>query len=233
MMATNKKILEQEPGEIEALLPWHAAGTLSARESRRVDEALARDPALAKQYAAIQEEYAETIALNESLGAPSARAMQKLFAAIDAEPARKPSVSLGISTRIAEFFASLSPRTLAFSATLGAVLLLLQAGVIGAILAKQQAGTFQTASLSGAKQSIVRPLGPEAAPSVFVRFAPDARVADITAFLDANRASIIDSTAGGMFRLQFGDKPMSREEIAALMTRLQNEKIINLAAAAQ
>jgi len=29
MMATNnKKALEQEPGEIEALLPWHAAGTL-------------------------------------------------------------------------------------------------------------------------------------------------------------------------------------------------------------
>ena len=47
------------------------------------------------------------------------------------------------------------------------------------------------------------------------------------------RPSIIDSTAGGMFRLQFGDKPMSRQEIAGLMTRLQNEKIINLAAPAQ
>ena len=72
------------------LLPWHAAGTLNARDARRVDEALARDPELARQYAVIREEYAETIDLNESLGAPSARAMQKLFAAIDAEPARKP-----------------------------------------------------------------------------------------------------------------------------------------------
>jgi hypothetical protein len=36
-----------------------------------------------------------------------------------------------------------------------------------------------------------------------------------------------------MFRLQFGDKPMSKQEIAGLMTRLQNEKIINLAAPAQ
>ena len=86
-MAMSKKILEQEPSEIEMLLPWHAAGTLNARDARRVDEALARDPELAKQYAAIREEYAETIDLNESLGAPSARAMQKLFAAIDAEPA--------------------------------------------------------------------------------------------------------------------------------------------------
>ena len=231
MMATNKKILEQEPGDIEALLPWHAAGTLSARDTRRVEDALLRDPLLAKQYAAIQEEYAETIALNESLGAPSARPMQKLFAAIDAEPARRPSVSLGISTRIAEFFAGLSPRTLAYSAALGALALLLQAGVIGAILAKQQTGTFQTASLP--KETIVRSLAPNTGPRAFIRFAPDARVSDITAFLDANQAVIIDSTAGGMFRLQFGDKPMSRQEIAGLITRLQNEKIINLAAPAQ
>ena len=225
MMAMNKKILEQEPGEIEALLPWHAAGTLSARDTRRVEDALLRDPSLAKQYAVIREEYAETIALNESLGAPSARAMQKLFAAIDAEPARKPSMSLNISVRIAEFFAGLSPRTLAYSAALGAVLMLVQAGVIGAILAKQQAGSFQTASLSGPRQ--------ETGPQAFVRFTPDARVSDITAFLDANQATIINSTAGGMFRLQFGDKPMSKQEIAGLMTRLQSEKIINLAAPAQ
>jgi hypothetical protein len=231
MMATNKKILEQEPGDIEALLPWHAAGTLSARDTRRVEDALARDPSLVKQYAAIQEEYAETIALNESLGAPSARAMQKLFAAIDAEPARKPSASLRFSTRIAEFFAGLSPRTLAYAAALGALALLLQAGVIGAILTQQQPGTFQTASLP--KETITRTLGQQTGPRAFVRFAPDARVADITAFLDANQAVIIDSTAGGMFRLQFGDKPMSRQEIAGLMTRLQNEKIINLAAPAQ
>jgi hypothetical protein len=58
-------------------------------------------------------------------------------------------------------------------------------------------------------------------------------VSDITAFLDANQATIVSSTAGGMFRLQFGDKPMSKQEVAGLMTRLQNEKIINLAAPAQ
>src|ERR1035437_2947012 len=107
MMVVRKKMLEQEPSEIEIVLPWQAAGTLNARDARRIDEALARDPELAKQYAAIREEYAETIHLNESLGAPSARAMQKLFAAIDGEPARKPSASLDISARVAEFFASL------------------------------------------------------------------------------------------------------------------------------
>src|SRR3981189_683792 len=113
MMALSKKMVDQEPSEIETLLPWHAAGTLNARDARRVEEALARDPELAKQYAVIREEYAETIHLNESLGAPSVRAMQKLFAAIDGEPERKPSMSAGLSARISEFFTRLSPRTLA------------------------------------------------------------------------------------------------------------------------
>ena len=232
MMATSKKILEQEPGEIEMLLPWHAAGTLNARDARRVDEALARDPDLAKQYAVIQEEYAETIHLNESLGAPSTRAMQKLFAAIDDEPARRPSGSSGmsISARIAGFFASLSPRTLAWSASLGALALLLQAGVIGAVLVKNQTSTYQTASLS-MNEPVTRALGPEAPPRALVRFAPDARVADITALLDNYQASIVDGAKGGMFRLQFGNKPMTKDEIAALMSRLQGEKIVNLAVA--
>jgi anti-sigma factor RsiW len=230
MMAMSKKMLEQEPSEIEMLLPFHAAGTLSARDARRVEEALARDPELARQFAVIREEYAETIHLNESLGAPSARAMQKLFAAIDAEPARRPSASLRWSARIAGFFASLSPRTLAWSASLGALALLLQAGVIGAVLMKNQTSTYQTASLS-MNEPVTRALGPEAPPRALVRFAPDARVADITALLDNYQASIVDGAKGGMFRLQFGNKPMTKDEIAGLMSRLQGEKIVNLAVA--
>jgi anti-sigma factor RsiW len=229
-MMAMKKILEQEPSEIEMLLPWHAAGTLNARDVKRVEEALARDSELAKQYAVIREEYTETIGLNESLGAPSARAMAKLFAAIDAEPERAPSMSRNISARISGFFASLSPRTLAWSASLGALALLLQTGVIGAVLVKsQQQASFQTASLS-MNEPITRSLGPEA-PRALVRFAPDARVADITALLDTYQASIIDAR-GGMFRLQFGARAMSKDEIAALMNRLKSEKIVNLAVAA-
>lgn len=232
-MAMSKK-LDQEPGEIEMLLPWHAAGTLNARDARRVDEALARDPELAKQYAVIQEEYAETIHLNESLGAPSARAMAKLFAAIDGEPARTPSASLNISAAIAGFFASLSPRTLAWSASLGAVALLLQAGVIGAVLMKNQTNaSFQTASLS-TNAPITRDLGaaPQAPPHALVRFAPDARISDITALLDTYQASIIEGAKGGMFRLQLGNKAMSKDEVAGLLNKLSQEKIVSLAVAA-
>src|SRR3982075_3112244 len=172
MMAASKKMLDQEPSEIELLLPFHAAGTLSARDARRVDEALASDPELARQYAVIREEYAETIHLNESLGAPSARAMQKLFAAIDGEPVRKPSLSVNLSARVSEFFARLSPRTLAWSASLGAVALLLQAGVIGAVLVKNQTASFQTASIDLKERNapLTRDLGTAVPPRASVRF---------------------------------------------------------------
>jgi hypothetical protein len=233
MMAVSKKMLDQEPSEIEMLLPFHAAGTLNPRDARRVDEALANDPDLARQYAVIREEYAETIHLNESLGAPSARAMQKLFAAIDGEPARKPSLSTGLSARISEFFSRISPRTLAWSASLGAVLLLLQAGVIGAVLMKNQSASFQTASLSLNEQSgpITRDLGGAAPPRALVRFAPEARIADITALLDNYQASIVDGAKGGMFRLQFGTRALGKDEVASLMSKLQGEKIVSLAVA--
>jgi hypothetical protein len=232
MMALSKRMLDQEPSDMEMLLPWHAAGTLNARDARRVEEALARDPELARQYAVIREEYAETIALNESLGAPSARAMHRLFAAIDSEPAREPRRSLEVSSRIAGFFAGLSPRTLAWSASLGALLLLLQAGVIGAVLLKKQSATYQTASLSldepNTRDVDIRAIAP---PRALVRFAPDARVADITALLDTYQATIIDGAKSGMFRLQFGSRAMTQDEVAGLLRRLQGEKIVRLAVA--
>jgi len=231
MMAMSKKL--DEPSEIEMLLPWHAAGTLNARDARRVEEALARDPELARQYAVIREEYAATIHLNESLGAPSARAMQKLFAAIDGEPVRKPSLTSRISTGIAEFFASLSPRTLAWSAGAAAVALLLQAGVIGAVLMQGQ--TYQTASLSVNERpaaTMTRELGAAGTPPrALVRFAPDAKMADINALLDNYQATVVGG-ANGLFRLQFGGKSMNKDEVAGLMSKLRGEKIVSLAESA-
>jgi anti-sigma factor RsiW len=143
MMATTRKNLQLQPLGIEALLPWHAAGTLDARDARRVEEALARDLPLAEKYAAIREEHAGIVALNEALGAPSPRVVQKLFAAIDAEPAQRQPMP----AQIGGLLASLSPGALAWSAAMAALLLLLQAGVIGALLARQS-GPAQTASLS-------------------------------------------------------------------------------------
>jgi hypothetical protein len=88
--AVNMINKERERHEIESLLPWHAAGTLSRRDGDRVEQALAEDRELAQRYELVREELAATVHLNERLGAPSQRALKKLFAAIDAEEARFP-----------------------------------------------------------------------------------------------------------------------------------------------
>src|SRR5262245_23786561 len=87
MRATNKRSGRHK---IEKLLPWHAAGTLSRRDADRVEQALAADRELARRYELVRQELAETTRLSETLGTPSARAMEKLFAAINAEEARAP-----------------------------------------------------------------------------------------------------------------------------------------------
>jgi anti-sigma-K factor RskA len=87
MTAINKQPTRHE---IEELLPWYAAGTLSGREAERVEQALAGDRELAQRNELVRRELAETTRLNEALGVPSVRAMEKLFAAINAEEARAP-----------------------------------------------------------------------------------------------------------------------------------------------
>ena len=149
MNATNQDAPERS--EIENLLPWHAAGTLSRRDTQRVEDALARDPELARRYALVRDELGETIHLNETLGAPSPLAMEKLFAKIDAEPARRQAGSFNLGGRVSEFFASLSPRTLAWSGGQAPLRSrsCLQAGLLADIALKEtKTAGYQTASAS-------------------------------------------------------------------------------------
>ena len=183
MRATSNKIMD-EPEEIEALLPWYAAGTLSARDARRVEDALKQDAALQKQYAVIREEYAETVALNEELGVPSSRALQKLMVAIDAEPIRASSASSSRPGRFAGFFASLSPRTLAWSASFGALAVVVQAGLIGTILMRSGLEAFQSPAYqqhvgqpSAARPAPAAPTSPAAAPPQQQKAQPSADLA--------------------------------------------------------
>ena len=71
--------------ELDAALPWYAAGTLDVREATQIDAALAADHELARRLVAVREEMAATVLINEALGGPSARVMDNLFKAIDRE----------------------------------------------------------------------------------------------------------------------------------------------------
>lgn len=96
-MNVMKSLPERGLSEIEMLLPWYATGALNARDTRGIERVLARDCRLAEQYAAVEEEYAAIVDLNESLGAPSARAMEKLFALIDEERNDRPLATFGMA----------------------------------------------------------------------------------------------------------------------------------------
>jgi anti-sigma factor RsiW len=217
-----------EASEIELLLPWHAAGTLSARDAQRVEAALADDPELASRYEAVCEELGQTIELNETLGAPSARVMAELFAKIDAEPVRRRPLSVTLTARVREFFASRSPRTLAWSAGAAALAIMLQAGVIGGILLKDHGGgrteTFETAS---AVMS-----APGDGSYAMVRFQPKANMADITQFLENNKLMIVGGpAAGGLYRVMVATTKLQRDALVERIKKLQDDKVVGFIAA--
>lgn len=226
MMAMSNKLPEQEPGEIEALLPWHAAGTLNARDARRVDEALARDADLARQYEVIREEYAETIALNESLGAPSGRAMQKLFAAIDAEPVRKDtSKSVSFGSRLSSWFGGLSPRTLMAGTAIGCLAIMLQAGVIGSIVMQRgEEGGFRPLSQEAAAPKAT---APSAAPSAAPAPTPAVRSAP-AAITRSMQTPAAEGAISGPARLDVLFAPTARmSDITALLDTYQGTIVGN------
>ena len=221
-MNTNNK---EAHSDIEELLPWHAAGTLSRRDSQRVEDALAHDPELARRYALVREELGETILLNESLGAPSGRAMEKLFAKIDAEPARKPALSLNLGARIAEFFASLTPRTLAWSASAAAIAILLQAGLIAGIVIKDHGigGGYETASAPSTD--------PGVGAFTIIRFAPQASSDDITRFLEANKLQIASGpAAGGLYKIRVSMTGLPKADLAGIVKKLREDKVVGFIA---
>lgn len=223
----SQKEQEAPQSDIETLLPWHAAGTLSRRDAQRVDDALKRDPELARRYELVREELGETIHLNETLGAPSARAMEKLFAKIDAEPRRKPVVSFSFTTRVTEFFASLSPRTLAYAGGAAVLAILLQAGLIGGIMLKQtQTGGYETASAPSTD--------PGVGAFTLIRFAPQATSDDINRFLSENKLSIVSGPmAGGLYKVRVGMAAMPKADLAEVVKKLQQDKTVGFIATTQ
>jgi hypothetical protein len=89
MMTTDGGVLGA--AELEFLLPWYATGALSQETIDAVECALARSPEFAQRFDWIRAEQAQTILLNQSLGAPSVRPLERLFGAIEAEDiARSP-----------------------------------------------------------------------------------------------------------------------------------------------
>jgi anti-sigma-K factor RskA len=212
-----------EPTEIETLLPWYAAGTLRRRDRQRVEDALRYDPALAHHADLVREELAETISFNESLGVPSARCMDRLMAAIDAETtaARKRSSARAVAGQFAAIIAGFSPRTLAFAASFAVAAIALQAFLLVSMATKPQT-PFETASLN--------PTVTGHGTFAMVRFAREASAGEITRFLDEYQASLVDGPKpGGFYRVRITMKTLAKEELARVVSRMRQERIVESA----
>jgi anti-sigma factor RsiW len=214
-----------EPSEVELLLPWYAAGTLEPDEMRQVEAALATNPELASRYEWVRSEFTEETAIGERAGEPSSAAIKTLFAKIDAAPARRkqaqPTLSeSSLSERIAGFLASLSPRTLGWSAMAAALAIVLQAAVLGGIAFHEKTpGSYQTASVPSAT--------PAEGSYVLIRFTPDATAADISAFLETNALSIVAGPSGGqLYQVRVASKKLPSEELPHVIYRLKKDKVI-------
>jgi anti-sigma factor RsiW len=218
------------PGDLEELLPWHAAGTLDSQEAAEVERAMAADPELARRFALVREELTETILLNESLGAPSARAMETLFRAIDQDRrvVRRAAAGPSLGARIAEFF---SPRMLAWTASAAVVIVMLQAGVIARLALEEQdnakpaATAMAPSSFEVASAPATR--GMQIGAYALVQFAPQASMAEVNKFLDARNAAIVDGPKpGGFYRVRVADGSLSPQELGRVVRDLASQKSI-------
>jgi anti-sigma-K factor RskA len=195
------------PGDIDMLLPWYAAGTLGRRAAARVGAALTHDVELARHYEFVREELAETIHVNESLGAPTGRAGDRLAAALAVETAAAAGRESGLARwrRLGNWLTELSPRALKWSATVALLALVLQAGLI--------------AELSGIRYGIQSlESGSAKDASALVTFVPQASSADITKFLRAHRAQVVKGpTADGIYTIRISADALSAAEVAEVV----------------
>lgn len=220
-------ISPDERHEVELLLPWYEEGRLDEMDMRRVEAALAADPALQDQLALIREERLTVIETNEASGAPRAGALDRLMASIEAEsgPERAPSPGQGWLSRL---LGAPVPPGLQWAGAAAAVLIVLQAAALGYLASTDMnsGARYETAS------------GPAGAPAegsyAHVRFADQATAAQIAEFLADMDMDIVDGPKpGGVYILRISERVLSEGERDALLKKLaDNQMLIQMAVAA-
>ena len=207
--------------ELEELLPFYANDRISAADKARVETALATDPELAARLEIIREDMAETILLNESLGAPSPRALDRLMAGIEAEPQQAPLLARargGFLSWLGQWLAALPPRKLAYASAAALALIAIQGVALTGVALRGGGGGFRTASAPGTSSS---------ERYVLLSFAPDARAADIAAFFKRYGASVVDGPrANGFFKVRVGDAKLTPAQVDAIAARMKAEAAI-------
>ena len=205
--------------ELELLLPFYANGRISAADKARIEAALATDSELALRLDIIRDDMAETTLLNESLGAPSPRALDRLMAGMEAEPRKLGLLAAakgGFMIRLGNLLAAQPPRRLAWAGAAACALIAIQGAALTGVIMRERTG-FETASAPS--QSSER--------YVLLSFASDARAGDIASFFKRFDASVVDGPrANGFFKVRVGDASLSQAQVDAIAARMKSEAAI-------
>lgn len=177
----------------DELLPWLATG----HPGEQPDRESVDNPETADHARQIREEAAAVAADNEARGVPSAEVLDRVMASVEREAAQAPKPRRTTWTvwleRLLESLRAPSAVRLA-AIGVAALVIAVQAAVIGYMIAERPAGIYQTAS----GQDTVARTGP----GFLARFESEATAAEISAALREAGVRIVDGPrAGGFFRV--------------------------------
>jgi anti-sigma-K factor RskA len=204
-----------ERDEIELLLPWYTTGRLDAADRARVEAWLARDAALARQLADLDDDRHATNRLNEAVSLPATlsvhAAMQKIVGT--SSPSAEHATG-GLLSRISGFFAAPAANQVRWAMAAAGAIILVQAALLTAAYTTRTPGGYETAS-GGMSAS---------ADGAFaiVRFEDGASIKDIAAALSGLDMTITEGPrAGGLFRVRLGPKSMAADTRDARLQALR------------
>lgn len=206
--------------DLELLLPFYATGRLPDHDMRRVAARLAADAEFRRRLELVLEEQAQAESVNAIIPPPSSDARNRLFALIDAEPARAGALTpgrAGVRRWLARLADAVTPRASGYAIAGLVALAIVQAGALVHLATTNNAapagpGAYVTASAPERAQAN--------SGQALVRFAAGVTMADAAAWLEANRMLVVDGPRpGGFWRLrtssQSGDAAAAQGEALA------------------
>ncbi len=197
--------------EIELLLPWYATGRLDAADAARVEAFLATHPEMRRQLALVREEQDQTVHANEALHSSSRGSLDRLMASVAGETPQPLSPS-SLWARVSKFFAAPTAGGVRWAGAAAALLLLVQAAVIGSLLVARSSDTYETAS--------GKPV-PAGRATLLVGFADGATAPAIATLLGEFEAQIVEGPKpGGMYRIRLAKAPATEAERQDILRRL-------------
>lgn len=205
--------------ELDALMPWFVAGTLSDKDRARIEAALAADPSLQASRAAAEAEFEAVLADNDARAVPGHDAVDRLMARIDrAGSARGPDAAVSLVERLGRLLQGLAPKTLALAGAGLALFALIEAGILARTFSGAGGPAYQVASGPGSP-------APGEGAFVLVQFVDTATSGAIAAYLrDIDAEIVAGPAAGGLYHLRIAPKALPPAELDARIKALAQRK---------